>query len=249
MKYWVLIYDWQCYSYCQGSSSQPLQVNSRHTNTALTNQVTCHWCVRLGVSVCLMFIKPLRRGLRKKKSSVNLWRKVDFPQEKGKSIAFSSSVIHFELMYCVPCPQSPSKTSLEEISALLCCFSSLFATFFQPMPLPLKLVKFLPHISFLPVIVFLPTPSLPLCLYLSYIFLSFFVSLYIAPLNYIKFPIPFCLTLTPSTFCFLLSILLQSYLISGGVFSRFSLDELFSWSCISPEAFILQQQDTDSWVK
>lgn len=33
--------------------------------------------------------------------------------------------------------------------------------------------------------------------------------------------------------------LLQAYLVSGGLFSRFPSDELFSWVWIRPEAFIL----------
>lgn len=38
--------------------------------------------------------------------------------------------------------------------------------------------------------------------------------------------------------------LLLSYLVSGRVFPSFSLDKLLSRSCISPEAFILQQWET-----
>lgn len=54
-----------------------------------------------------------------------------------------------------------------------------------------------------------------------------------------------CLIITPHILCSLYPVRSPSYLVSGGVFSSFSLGELFSRPWIRLEAFILQEQETD----
>lgn len=159
------------------------------------------------------------------------------------------------------CFRSPSNSSLEAFSALLCSCLFLFA---PPSPLPPYTRNPLFKHPFLPVdalssellLIFFPLSRLRL-IYLYLLHSSL-------PLLFLftsHFPFP-ALLLSPSIISlyswsiflshehFSLSLILLflfTYLVSGRLFSRFSGDELFSWVWIRPEALILLQQwDTDN---
>lgn len=168
-------------------------------------------------------------------------------------------------MHRVSSSQLLSKISLEEFSAMF-----IILSLFVQVPFHFKLVTFpyycrlvlshlhllistAPFLSFLPLI--LPSASIQptsICAAAVLWFLSATYSS--ACLSHISFflqiqsnfQFPSVSSSLHPKLCHLLSVVSISHLISGRVFSSFSLDELLSWSCVRPKPFILQQQEVET---
>lgn len=168
--------------------------------------------------------------------------------------------------------RSLSNSSLEEFSALPCCSLFSFYLFLSVSALPLKLERFLPlhHLYLISVSsshLLSSVSEFPHCfplLHCHHPAANLALAIVLHPSNTILLHIPYavclspiwflsclhqifksCLLISPHILCSLYPVRSPSYLVSGGVFSSFSLGELFSRPWIRLEAFILQEQETD----